>query len=262
MKVAIIGASGRMGQTLVEVLKETNQTLAAAVVSKNSPQQGQPIANICYQALAEVTEPVDVIIDFSLPQALAENLQFARRSQTPIVVCTTGLNDQQRELLTNAANEIAVLYARNTSVGIALLEQLVALSAAAMADADLEIFEAHHKFKKDAPSGTALALGEAAAKGRQQEFAAFDAEIRGGGERQPQSIGFSVMRAADIIGEHQVLLAQPGERIELAHRVSDRKVFARGALTAAQWLLEQQAGLYTMQDTLNLKQTLARLLDG
>ena len=261
MKVGIIGASGRMGQAVVGLLEHTDAVLAAAVVSKQSPCKGESVAGVRYQSLDEVVAAVDVLIDFSLPQALTENLQFAQRTQTPIMVCTTGLSAQQQRLLTDAANEIPVLYARNTSVGIALLEQLVALSAAAMADADIEILEAHHKYKKDGPSGTALALGEAAAQGRQQSFDQLNAGVRGDGERQPDSIGFAVMRAADIVGEHQVMLAQPGERIELTHRVSDRNIFARGALSAATWLAGREAGFYTMQDTLNFKQTLARLLD-
>lgn len=261
MKLGIIGASGRMGQAVINALQPRHGRLVAAIVSQQSGQLGQSIADTQYQALEEVTQSLDVLIDFSLPQALPQNIAFAVKNRTPIVVCTTGLEPQQQQLLNDAAETVPVLYARNTSVGIALLEQLVALSAAALTDADIEVFEAHHKNKKDAPSGTALALGEAAAKGRQQPFEQLNAGLRSAGEREPGSIGFSVMRAADIVGEHQVMLAQPGERLELTHRVADRKIFAEGALTAAKWLMEQPAGRYSMQDTLNLKETLGRILD-
>ena len=261
MKVGVIGASGRMGQAVISALAEQQGVeLGAAIVSAQSDAHGQPVAGISYQSVSSLERAPDVLIDFSLPQALSTNLDYALTTNTPIVVCTTGLDAKQQQLLTQASQQIPVLYARNTSVGIALLEQLVALSAAALADADIEIFEAHHKHKKDGPSGTALALGEAAARGRQQPFTEINSGIRGAGEREPGSIGFSVLRAADIVGEHQVMLARPGERIELNHRVSDRQIFAQGAIKAASWLINQNNGLYQMQDILDLKQSLQRLV--
>lgn len=261
MKVGVIGASGRMGQAVITALEDfPDATLAAAVVSKNSKVKGQQVGALSYQSLDQLRDPVDVFIDFSLPQALADNLHYAVKHNTPLVVCSTGLSEQQQQWVRHSAQQLPLLYARNTSVGITLLEQLVALSAAAMTDADIEIFEAHHKFKNDAPSGTAIALGEAAAHGRQQSLSDVDDGIRGGGQRQAGRIGFSVMRAADIIGEHQVTIAQPGERIELGHRVTDRNIFARGALQAAQWLQTKEPGYYCMQDMLELKTTLQRLL--
>ncbi|MGM0524934.1 MAG: 4-hydroxy-tetrahydrodipicolinate reductase [Pseudomonadota bacterium] len=261
MKVAVIGASGRMGQAVIAALQnaETMQ-LTAAIVSEQSQSLGQSVAGVKYQTLAELEQTPDVFIDFSLPQALTVNLNYAEQSRTPVVVCTTGLDASQRQQLQQTAKQVPLLYARNTSVGIALLEQLVALSAAALSDADIEIFEAHHKYKKDGPSGTAVALGEAAASGRQQSFDKINAGVRADGERQQGSIGFSVLRAADIIGEHQVMLAQTGERLELNHRVSDRKIFAEGSLRAANWLVDKPKGFYQMKDILDLQQSLQRLL--
>ncbi|RUO77194.1 4-hydroxy-tetrahydrodipicolinate reductase [Idiomarina seosinensis] len=262
MKVAVIGASGRMGQAVIAALQNSaTMELTAAIVSEQSNSLGKSVAGVNYQTLAQLEQTPDVFIDFSLPQALTANLNYAIEKQTPMVVCTTGLDASQRQQLQQAAKQVPLLYARNTSVGIALLEQLVALSAAALSDADIEIFEAHHKYKKDGPSGTALALGEAAASGRQQSFDEVSAGVRSDGERQQGSIGFSVLRAADIVGEHQVMLAQEGERLELNHRVSDRKIFAEGALRAANWLVEQPKGLYHMKDILALQQSLHRLLN-
>lgn len=261
MKIGVIGASGRMGQTLIKALGQHHELqLAAAIVSADSKMLGKPVADLQYQSLAQLTAAVDVLIDFSLPGALTDNLIFAQRQQLPIVVCTTGLQSEQQQQLNQVADSIPVLHARNTSVGIVLLEQLAALSAAALSAADVEIAEAHHKHKKDAPSGTAIALAEAVARGRQQDIKAIDRGIRGDGERAEGSIGFAITRAADIVGEHQVMLAQSGERLELTHRVSDRKIFADGALQAAQWLQTQAPGFYQMQDMLNLKASLQRLL--
>lgn len=261
MKIGVIGASGRMGQTLIQQIEQQDGLqLAAAVVSNHSQCLGEPVAGLRYQSLDQVDAALDLLIDFSLPDALTDNLIFAQRQQLPIVVCTTGLQSQQQQQLSQVASRIPVLYARNTSVGIVLLEQLAALSSAALPQADVEISEAHHQHKKDAPSGTALALAEAVAVGRQQDLNDINSGIRGDGERTAGSIGFAVTRAADIVGEHQVMLAQPGERLELTHRVSDRRIFAAGALQAGQWLQNQPPGLYRMQDMLDLKASLQRLL--
>ena len=134
------------------------------------------------------------------------------------------------------------------------------LSSAALPDADIEIFEAHHRHKKDGPSGTAITLGQAAAKGREQRWEEVNDGVRTDGVRSEKGIGFSVMRAADIVGEHQVTLAVDGERVEIGHRVSNRKIFAEGAIRAAKWLKEQAPGLFSLQDTLNLQDILQRLL--
>lgn len=264
LKVGVFGASGRMGQAVANALSYNERAvLRAAVVRPQSCMLGKALDNgVRYTSLKDTHgQSTDVFIDFSLPEALAENVTFALKERLPIVVCTTGLTDEQLEILATAAEQIPVLYARNTSVGIALLEQLVSLASGALSAADVEIFEAHHKYKKDAPSGTALALGEAVAKGREQNWSNVNTLVRGDGLRQAGSIGYSVMRAGDIIGEHQVMLATEGERIELSHKVSNRTTFAQGAVNAALWLQGQQPGLYSMQDILNLNKVFGQLLN-
>ncbi|MFC0444456.1 4-hydroxy-tetrahydrodipicolinate reductase [Pseudidiomarina halophila] len=266
MKIAVIGASGRMGQAVMTELAEQQLSCSAAIVAAGSKHVGKTVTQfaeqgLCFSDGSDLSAAeVDVFIDFSLPEALAHNLTLAQRLGAAIVVCTTGLTDAQRALITEAAQSVPVLYAANTSVGICVMEQLVALASAALPAADVEIVEAHHQAKRDAPSGTALVLAAAAANGRGEQLAKLNAGLRGAGQRRAGSIGFAVVRAADIIGEHQVLLAQPGERIELTHRVGDRKVFARGAVQAAQWLASQPTGYYGMRDMLDMKATLQRLI--
>ncbi|MDX1705047.1 4-hydroxy-tetrahydrodipicolinate reductase [Pseudidiomarina sp.] len=263
IKIGVIGASGRMGQSLLMAAEAHAQmTPAAALVSADSVRLGQPTSGgLTFMHTDDlIAGQIDVLVDFSLPEALVTNLATAQRLQVPIVVCTTGLTSAQQELMEQAAAEIPVLYAANTSVGVTLLQQLVQLASFALPDADIEIIEAHHQHKRDAPSGTALVLGESAAAGRKQELANVTAGIRGDGQRRPGSIGFASIRAADIVGEHCVLMAQTGERLELSHKVSDRRVFATGALQAARWLSDQPAGRYRMADMLDLKQALKDIL--
>ncbi len=263
MKIGVLGASGRMGQAVIEAISKHPQLrLGAAVVSTQSAQLGQTItAELRYQSRDQlVARQVDVWIDFSLPSALADNLALATQQGTPIVVCTTGLSAEQQPLMRQSAQHIALLYAANTSVGVALLQQLTELASAALADADIEIIESHHRHKRDAPSGTAIILGDSAARGRNSSLAQLSAGIRSDGERAPGSIGFASVRAGDIIGEHTVLLAQAGERVELTHKVTDRRVFADGAVQAAQWLVTQTTGYYRMADMLDLSATFERLL--
>lgn len=267
MKIGVFGASGRMGQAVLQELPVSDA--AAAIVHGGSAKLGEPATEQLRYTQAADLKPgqVDVLIDFSLPAALADNLTTAERLACPLVVCTTGLTPEQQQLLATGSRAIPLLYAANTSVGINLLETLVALTSRVMDTADIEIFEAHHQHKRDAPSGTALVLGEAAARGRGRSLAEVTDGIRGAAgidgadqQRQTGQIGFASIRAADIIGEHTVYVAAAGERIELTHRVSDRRIFARGAIQAAKWLAEQPQGYYKMADMLNLKQALQALL--
>lgn len=264
VKVVVLGASGRMGQQVLSAIANNAQVeCVAAVVRDGADVLGDTVAGhngLSYSTLADAVQASpQVFIDFTLPDALADHLQAAREAGAAIVVCTTGLSAVQQEQLQQAGQQQPVLYAANTSVGVNLLAELVQLASGVLEQADIEITEAHHRHKRDAPSGTALLLGEAAATGRQQQLADVSAGIRGDGLRVEGQIGFASVRAADIIGEHTVLLAQPGERLELTHRVSDRSIFAKGALQAAQWLAQQGNGYYQMRDMLNLQQLLRKL---
>ncbi|RUO34519.1 4-hydroxy-tetrahydrodipicolinate reductase [Aliidiomarina soli] len=254
-----------MGQQLIKaILADAECQLVAAVTHRQSSSLGKDVGSLIGMAdvgltvthdLTAAATAADVLVDFSLPQALADNLTVARQSGTPIVVCTTGLNEQQNQDLQLAAEQTAVLYAANTSLGVNLLRELVRTASKALgAKADIEILEAHHTAKRDAPSGTALALGVAAAEGRNQVFSDVAEYQRNYNDQphQPGSIGFATLRAGDIVGEHTVFLVLGGERLELTHRVADRKTFAEGALNAAIWLKGQKAGFYSMNHVLGL----------
>lgn len=195
---------------------------------------------------------VDVLVDFSSPEGLQQALAHCRARRTALVSGTTGFGDDGEQALDAAAHDIAVLHASNFSLGVAVLVRLLGQAAAMLPDWDLEIVEAHHAAKLDAPSGTALTLGRAAAEARDLDFdAARQSARRGqGGPRQKGEIGFASLRAADIVGEHTALLATAGERLELGHRATDRAIFARGALAAAAWLAGREPGRYTLDDML------------
>ena len=204
---------------------------------------------------AQIKE-VDVMIDFTLPEALETNIAHCVTLKTPLVIGTTGLNEQQKQLIADAAKTIPVVFAANMSIGVNLLFNLVRQAARVMGEtADIEIWEAHHRFKKDAPSGTAVAIGEAIADelGRDLNDCAIYGREGDTGERDPDTIGFATIRAGDIVGEHTAMFAELGERIELTHRASSRLTFAKGAVRAANWLVGQPVGLYDMQDVLGLK---------
>ncbi len=261
--LVVFGISGRMGQSLVRALREDSTFhLSGAVVSGASRRLGQDAA--AEGAPSGVTITADcaaalrgasVAVDFSLADAVGAHARACAAAGVPLLVGATGLDGGSRAELAGAAHRIPVLIAPNTSVGVAVLHQLVAKAALGLGSSyDVEISEAHHRTKRDAPSGTALSLGEAvaAARGvRLDEVATFDPPGQGA-PRSPGSIGFSVVRAGDIVGEHTVTLAAAGERIEITHRAWDRSIFARGALRAAAWLLGRPPGLYGMQDVLGL----------
>jgi 4-hydroxy-tetrahydrodipicolinate reductase len=240
LQVAIFGASGRMGRAVIAAVEES----ADAAVSGTTGSSGDPAATL---------RGADVAIEFALPQATAVNLTACLAAKRPIVIGTTGHDDAQRTQIATAARDIAIVMAPNMSLGVNLLLKLVELTAGKLdASYDIEIFEAHHRNKKDAPSGTALALGAAAAAGRGVKLTdVADYARYGAGEaRERGAIGFSVFRGGDVIGDHTVTFAGVGERIELTHRASDRMAFARGAVQAARWLVGRPPGLYSMQDVL------------
>jgi len=266
--IAVFGITGRMGQTLVRALREGAAAqplrLVGAVASPSSgrlgsdaAEDGAPTGVLVTADPGTALRDAAVAVDFSLPQCVADNALACMAARVPLLVCATGFDGATREVLAAAAGVIPVLIAPNTSVGVNLVARLVKLAARGLGPAyDVEISEAHHRMKRDAPSGTALALGEvvAAERGRLlADVAVFD---RHGSDAQRKAgdIGFAVLRAGDIVGEHTVIFAVAGERVEITHRATDRITFAHGALRAAAWLAGRLPGLYAMDDVLGLDQ--------
>jgi 4-hydroxy-tetrahydrodipicolinate reductase len=201
----------------------------------------------------QVVDDFDVLIDFTLADAVIANLQNCRAAGKRMVIGTTGLDDGQKEAIHNAAADIAIVFAPNMSIGVNLVFRLAQLAARIIgADTDIEIIEAHHNQKQDAPSGTAVRLGEiiAAELGRDLKDCAVYGRQGHTGVRDPKSIGFETIRAGDIVGDHTVMFAASGERVEITHKASSRKTFANGAVRAARWVMEKESGLYDMQDVL------------
>jgi len=239
--IGIYGSLGRMGIAIRDILAVQGVRLAGGADAGDDP--------------AELARAADALVDFSTPVALAAHLAAARDAGTPIVIGTTGLSPADHAAIDEAARDIAVLQTGNTSLGVVLLTRLVREAATRLGpDWDIEIVEAHHRHKLDAPSGTALMLGEAAAAGRGVALGEVRVADRAGlsGARAEGTIGFASLRGGSIVGDHNVMLATEGERIELAHYAQDRAIFARGAVRAALWLAHQPAGRYTMDAVLGL----------
>jgi len=266
IKIGILGANGRMGRVLIEATRQDEATeLQLALVRDTSSMVGidvgelAGVGSIGIQASAfsqAESGDVDVIIDFTLPEALQTNLAWCVQRKLPVVIGTTGLNESQKQAIAEAAQTIPVLFSANMSIGVNLLFNLARQAARVMGHhTDIEIWEAHHRFKKDAPSGTAVALGEVIADELDRDLNQCAVYGREGetGERDPNTIGFATIRAGDVVGEHTVLFADIGERLELTHKASSRMTFASGAVKAAKWLSSQNVGLYDMQDALGLK---------
>ncbi len=240
-RIGIIGSAGRMGQALVEAI------LAAGEVHAGGVDKGDDVAALAARC--------DVLVDFSSPHALEANLDAAMAAGVPIVIGTTGLEDRHHWLCDSAAASIPVLQTGNTSLGVTLLSHLVREAAARLGeDWDIEIVETHHRMKVDAPSGTALLLGEAAAKGRGVDLAEVSARGRDGitGARRAGDIGFAALRGGSVAGDHTVHFLADNERLSFSHLAENRAIFARGAVRAAQWLLGREAGRYTMPQVLDL----------
>jgi len=265
-RLAIIGVTGRMGRAIVRAAGETQGAqVVAGLASAASKELGRDIGELAGVAPAgvRVTTEVaaalanaDVAIDFSNAGATAANIAAARAARRPIVIGTTGFPPEIGAQIDAASKEIPVLVAPNTSVGVTLLIELVRQAAKALPAAafDIEIHEAHHRHKRDAPSGTALALGRAAAEGRGVDLGKVGVGARmGDSPRKEGEIGFSVTRGGDIVGEHTVLFAGAGEVLSLGHRATDRSIFAQGAVRAALWLAGQPPGRYAMRDVVGYK---------
>ena len=263
MKIGVFGASGRMGRSVIEAVSlDSDVCLGNAQVRATSSLidtdagevAGVGKLNVAMSNELNATD-VDVMVDFTLPDALATNLEWCKLHQKPLVVGTTGLSTQQQALINDASQHIPVLWSANMSVGVNLLLDLVRQAAKVMGDtADIEIIETHHRHKVDAPSGTAVVLGEAVADALNRDLSVDVVYGREGytGVRQQNTIGFSTVRGGDVVGDHTVLFADEGERMELTHKASSRLTFANGALRAAKWLKSRPKGLYSMRDVLGL----------
>ncbi len=265
MNIVITGATGRMGRQLVTLVHQTDGlTLAGATTRPGSSLLGTDVGLMCGLGetgvlvsadLGDIQQPVDAVIDFTTPEATEAHLQACVERHWPLVIGTTGLNDAQKEAVKQAGAVIPVVFAPNMSVGINVLLSLVEKTARTLGgDYDVEITEMHHRHKVDAPSGTALALGEAAARGLDRDLSDCAVYGREGAEgpRDRNTIGFATLRGGDVVGEHTVIYAGDGERIEIGHKASSRTTFASGAIRAVQWLNGKPAGYYTMRDVLDL----------
>jgi len=255
--IAVYGAGGRMGQAIVRLASgEPRVEVVAAIVKEGSPEAGKRLhdtseADLRYATTLDAAITPSVLIDFSFAGAFDDALALALARRSAFVSGTTGLSAQQHAALGDASKTIPVLWSANFSIGVAVLDRLVREAARALSAWDCEIAEAHHRHKKDAPSGTALALGRAAAEARGVDFERVAQRERPArGARDASTIGFASIRAGDIVGEHTVLFAGEGERIELTHRATDRTIFARGALRAAVWIAGRSPGWYTLADVI------------
>ena len=266
IRVALVGAAGRMGKTLIQaVTAAEGLQLTAATELPDSTLVGVDAGEVAgvgrlgvpiSHSLTKVVDDFDVVIDFTGPAATMVHLDVCRRHGKSMVIGTTGLDDAQKAAIQAASDDIGIVFAPNMSVGVNLCLRLLELAARVMGeDADIEIIEAHHRHKVDAPSGTALRMGEvvAAALGRDLNEVAVYGREGHTGPRDAKTIGFETIRAGDVVGEHTVWFATEGERIEIAHKASSRMTFAKGAVRAAGWLMGQGKGLYDMQDVLDLR---------
>ncbi len=263
-RIGVAGVAGRMGRALVRAVAEDGSSLAAALEHAGHEELGTDAGRLA--GLVDAGVPIDaeeesffaasdVVIAFTTPEATVRHAALAAESGTALVIGTTGLDGSQAETLRRAGATVPVVWSANMSLGVNLLAHLVKTAATALeSEWDIEIVEMHHGAKRDAPSGTALLLGRAAAAGRGIDHDTAAVRGRDGetGPRERGSIGYGVLRGGDVVGDHTVVFAGPGERIELGHRAHDRAIFARGAVHAAKWAVGQAPGLYGMHDVLGL----------
>lgn len=265
IKIAIAGSSGRMGKVLLESVAQSDDlVLHAALEHGGSTHLGKDAGELIGAAcgvkisadVAQALQGADVLIDFTRPEGTLHHLEICRKLGVHMVIGTTGFSPQQKAQLGAAAQDIGIVFAPNMSVGVNLLFKLLETASRVLSHGyDIEIIEAHHRHKVDAPSGTALGLGEVVARTLGRDLAQCAVYGREGvtGERDPSTIGFATVRGGDIVGDHTVLYAGIGERIEITHKASSRATFALGALRAARFLKANPAGMYDMQDVLGLK---------
>ena len=256
IRIGVSGAAGRMGREITsEVESNSDFVLTAALESETNPSIGEFAEKSREVRIAAEFDPakVDVFIDFSMPAAVIKLLSECRRHKIPMVIGVTGLSEDEKSLIAEAAKDIPIVAAPNMSLGVNLMSDIVRYIAEVMENFDTEIFEAHHRHKKDAPSGTALRLGEIIAKARGQKLADVAVYDRHGKDsaRKKDDIGFSVMRGGDIVGEHRVVFANEDEQLEIVHRATGRNTFVMGALLACDFVAEAAPGLYGMGDAIS-----------
>lgn len=265
IRIAVAGASGRMGSCLIKAADAAkNAELTVAVSRPESPAMGRDAGDVAgigtigihvVSDLASVVDRFDVVIDFTRPETSMDLLEICRQNRKKMVIGTTGFSDVQKSQIAGAAKDIAIVQAPNMSIGVNLSLSLLEMAAKVIGEStDIEVIEAHHRHKIDAPSGTALRMGEVIASvlGRNLKECAIYGREGNTGARDRKTIGFSTIRAGDIVGEHTVMFADEGERLEITHKASSRLTFANGAVRAALWLSDQEPGLYDMQDVLGL----------
>jgi len=264
LNIAIAGSTGRMGRALLEAVSQaSDMRLYAALERAGSPVVGRDAGEFGGAAGVKLNDSPSValkgchaLIDFTRPEATLEHLKICRELGVNIVIGTTGFTPEQKQAIADAGKEVGVVFAPNMSVGVNLSLKLLDIAARVLSEGyDIEIVEAHHRHKVDAPSGTALRMGEVVANALGRDLAECAVYGREGvtGERSPSTIGFATVRGGDIVGDHTVLFAGIGERVEITHKASSRATFALGALRAARFLAQQGKGLYDMQDVLGLR---------
>ncbi|MCQ2914660.1 MAG: 4-hydroxy-tetrahydrodipicolinate reductase [Alphaproteobacteria bacterium] len=254
MKVGVVGCGGRMGQLLCAQIKKAEEELVGGTEIEGSPLIGTRLGDgIVYDHIRDLYLKADVVVDFSVPQVSVDNAKVAAELGKALVIGTTGLSAEQQQVIQECSQKAPIVFAPNMSLGVSLLMNLVQKAAEILdEDYDIEIVEMHHRYKKDAPSGTALAFGKAAAAGRKVslEKAAKLGRMGTNNPRQTGEIGFASLRGGDVAGDHTIVFAGEGERVELTHKASSRLVFAKGAVRAIKWIYGKPAGLYSMQDVL------------
>ncbi len=254
LKVGIFGSTGRMGQMIVENLQGDNKAKVEALHAieefKTKPDDDIFITD----DIDELLNKSDVVIDFTIAKGTESLLEVALKNPKPLVIGTTGLIPHQVNLLKQASLDMPILYSTNMSLGVAVLNKLVALASKSLRDFDIEITEQHHRYKKDAPSGTAMTLGEHAAKARELDLDEVRVSGRNGliGERKKDEIAIMALRGGDVVGRHTAGFYNDGEFIELHHTATSRATFAKGAIKAAKWVVNQENGLYSISDCLGL----------
>ena len=265
LNIAIAGSSGRMGRALIEAISQASDMRLAAALERSGSALigkdagelvGAPCGVLITDDLDAGLKAADALIDFTRPEGTLTHLELCRKHKTNIIIGTTGFTQEQKQQIQAASRDIGIVFAPNMSVGVNIVFKLLEQAAKVLAeDYDIEIIEAHHRHKVDAPSGTALRMGEVVAEASGRNLADCAVYAREGvtGERKTSSIGFATVRGGDIVGDHTVLFAGIGERVEISHKASSRATFSMGALRAARYLAGKGSGLYDMQDVLGLR---------